>query len=108
MSFPVQTQYFPDLSHRLPPVWQNPTPRIRFSYGFSDLMSDPFDCQRRFAKQGWAVSTGIAGQFQSEMLGSFNRNHWAVCAGIGGQFRPESLGSLGRNMRLPSSFLKPA
>jgi len=52
-------------------------------------MSDPFDCQRRFAKQGWAVSTGIAGQFQSEMLGSFNRNHWAVCAGIGGQFRPE-------------------
>ena len=40
-------------------------------------------------REGWQVSTGISGSFQSEWVATFNWNRWQVSTGISGNLRPE-------------------
>src|SRR5215471_4375878 len=45
--------------------------------------------------EGWQVSTGISGSFQSESVATFAWNRWQVSTGISGNLRPEyALGRL--------------
>src|SRR5207237_3897818 len=39
--------------------------------------------------EGWQVSTGISGSFQSESVATFAWNRWQVSTGISGNLRPE-------------------